>query len=392
MPRKRAPNGNGTIYKRKDGRFEGKVSLPPDPITGETKRKAIYGKTEDEVAKKIRQLSVAVDTGAYQESTKITVKEWLLDVWLPEYCGHLKETTYGLYERHAKNIIVPALGGLKLAKLTAPGVQKFINSLQSREKPLAPKSIKNVHGVLHASLKQAVAVGYIRANPSDACKLPRVERPKIKPIVDDDLNRFLDAIQGHENEREFIVCLFAGLRQGELLGLTWDCIDFDKGTIYLYRQLQFVKPKGGGPGVYKFMQLKNDKTRTVSVAWFVMDTLKEQRRAQAEWRLRAGELWNDGNYVFTDQIGEHIKRNTIYHRYKRVVASIGLPDARFHDTRHTYAINSIRSGVDIKTLQESLGHHTASFTLDVYGHASEQMRQEAADKMDAFYVGLNRHK
>ena len=140
------------------------------------------------------------------------------------------------------------------------------------------------------------------------------------------------------------------------------------------------------------MKLKNDKIRTVKVAQFVMDALKEQRRAQAEWRLRAGELWQDGGYVFTDQTGVHIKRNTIYHRYKRVVASIGLPDARFHDTRHTYAVTSIRSGVDIKTLQESLGHHTASFTLDVYGHVSEQMKQEAADKMDAFYAGLNRHK
>lgn len=391
MARKRAPKGNGTVRQRSDGRWEARAPIGIDPSTGKTKFTYHYAKTEEEAAKWLRKTTAAVDAGVYTESSKMTVAAWL-DVWLEEYTGHLKETTLGLYTRHAKNIISPKLGAIKLSALTAPAVQRFVNDLQKGNKPLAPKSIKNVHGVLHAALQQAVELDYIRMNPAAHCKLPRIEKPPIKPIVDDDLNRFLDAIQGHENEREFIVCLFAGLRQGELLGLTWDCIDFDKGTIYLYRQLQFVKPKDGGPGAYKFMKLKNDKTRTVKVAQFVMDALREQRRAQVEWRLRAGELWQDGGYVFTDQTGVHIKRNTIYHRYKRVVASIGLPDARFHDTRHTYAVNSIRSGVDIKTLQESLGHHTASFTLDVYGHVSEQMKQEAADKMDAFYTGLNRHK
>ncbi|MGI5908438.1 MAG: tyrosine-type recombinase/integrase [Christensenellales bacterium] len=173
--------------------------------------------------------------------------------WIGEYCGHLKESTLTLYRLHIDKIIKPALGSVKLTALTGPSIQAFCNSLQrgdSSTKPKSPKSIKNIHGVLHRALQQAVELSLIRFNPADVCKLPRVARPTIKPLDEADIARFLDAIKGKEYEREFVTALFTGMRQAEILGLTWDCIDFQRGTIHLYHQLQLIR------GEYKLTSLK----------------------------------------------------------------------------------------------------------------------------------------
>ena len=270
--------------------------------------------------------------------------------------------------------------------MTAPDIQKFYNGLQKGDKPLSPKTIKNIYGVFHKALEQAVAVGYIRINPTDVCKLPRAEKPAIKPLDKSDIGNFLAAIDGHRFQRPMIVDLFTGLRLSEIIGLTWDCIDFEQGTIYVYRQLQLIK------GVYKFNSLKNGKTRRITPAPFVMGTLREQRREQNKWRLSAGSAWIDGNFVFTNEIGEHMKQQTLYMNLKRSVAKIGLPETRFHDLRHSYAISAIQSGDDIKTVQENLGHHTAAFTLDVYGHVTDQMKKESANRMEAFIKGIKNSK
>jgi site-specific recombinase XerD len=104
-----------------------------------------------------------------------------------------------------------------------------------------------------------------------------------------------------------------------------------------------------------------------------MEALREQRREQNKWRLAAGSAWMDGNFVFSDEIGAHLARQTIYKQYTKIVADMGLSKLRFHDLRHSYAVASIRAGDDIKTIQENLGHHAAAFTLDVYGHVTEKM-------------------
>lgn len=135
--------------------------------------------------------------------------------------------------------------------------------------------------------------------------------------------------------------------------------------------------------------LKNDKPRIITPAQFVMKTLQEQRRLQAEWRLLAGPAWQEGNFVFTNQLGGHLRKQTVYNRFKSIARSIGIPEARFHDLRHTYAVTSLQAGDDVKTVQENLGHHTAAFTLDVYGHVTDQMKKDSAARMDTF---INRIK
>ena len=145
----------------------------------------------------------------------------------------------------------------------------------------------------------------------------------------------------------------------------------------------------GSHGEYALAPTKNSKGRTLTVAPFVVSVLKRVKHRQLENRLRYGECWTDSGFVFTDDLGAHLKHVTVYKAFKRIVTDMGFPDTRFHDLRHSYAVASIRSGDDIKTVQENLGHATASFTLDVYGHVTEQMKQESAARMEQFIRAVN---
>ncbi len=201
-------------------------------------------------------------------------------------------------------------------------------------------------------------------------------------LDNDAVAAFLAAIEGHQYEAVYFVDLFTGLRQGEILGLAWDSIDFDAGTIFVSKQLIWGRDKRSH---YYLDSLKNDKPRKIKPAAIVMQKLQEQKRRQTEWRLKAGPAWdNPMNLVFTNELGHHLLHHTIYMNFKAIVASMGIPDLRFHDLRHSYAVVALINGDDIKTVQGNLGHHTAAFTLDTYAHVTEQMQNESAARMDAY--------
>lgn len=399
MPRKsntRAAQGTGTIRKKTVTRkgkqytfWEARYTVGHDPGTGKQVQRSITGKTQKEVAQKLKAATAAIDAGTYTTPSKMTVGEWL-DTWADTYLGGVKPRTIEAYRCQIKNHIKPALGAVQLEALNAHTIQNFYNGMESvkeGKKSLSPKSIKNIHGILHKALQQAVAIGYIRFNPSDACTLPRVVRKELKPLDEDATRRFMEAIKGHRYETVFLVTLFTGMREGEILGLTWDCVDFDRGSIIINKQLQ--KTTDGG-STYYLVPTKNGRGRIIAPAPYVMDLLRAQRRKQAAWRLQAGPAWLDHDgLVFTNEMGDHLYHHTIYQNYKRVVASIGLPDARFHDLRHSYAVAAIRSGDDIKTVQGNLGHATASFTLDVYGHVTDQMKQASAARMENYIKSVS---
>lgn len=386
MPRKsntRAAQGAGTIRQRKDGRWEGRYTVGRDPGTGKQVQRSVYGSTQQEVRKKLAQVTVEIDSGTYKDPCKIKLGEWL-DIWVAEYLNDVKPRTIESYTDHIKNHIKPALGAVKLEALTTPAVQRFYNQLGAEKggkTGLSPKTVKNIHGVLHEALQQACKVGYIRTNPVDACTLPRAEKKEIKPLDSDEISAFLKAIQGHRFETVYIVTLFTGLRRGEVLGLTWDAVDFDGGTLLINKQLQKIP---GEKAAFRLVSTKNSKGRTITAAPSIFAVLKRYRAKQAEWRLRAGETWEDSNFVFTDEFGHHLSPHTVYHNYKRIVASIGLPAARFHDLRHSYAVAALKEGDDVKTVQQNLGHHSAAFTLDTYAHDTAEMKRESAARMEKF--------
>jgi integrase len=223
-------------------------------------------------------------------------------------------------------------------------------------------------------------LGYLKVNPANACKLPRIEKPEIKPLDEQQIAAFLKEIDGHQFETLYILTLFSGMRQGEILGLSWQNVDFKAGTITIDRQLQLIR------GVYKHLSVKNDRVRKITPAPAIMQLLKAHKSQQAAAQLKAGAMWeNPFNLVFTNELGINLKRYTVYKYYKQIVKRIGIEESRFHDLRHSYAVAALQSGDDVKTVQANLGHHSAAFTLDQYGHVTEKMRQDSANRMDQFY-------
>lgn len=385
---KRAAQGSGTIRKKtvtRNGQaytyWEARVTVGRDPGTGKQIQRSFSGKTQKEVREKMQAAAVAVNDNNYSEPTKLTLGAWL-DIWEAEYLGDVKPRTKDSYKATIRTHIKPALGAVKLSALSPHDIQRFYNSLQKGEKALSPKTVKNTHGVLHKALQQAVKIGYLKNNPADACELPRVERAEIKPLDSVDIAKFLAAAQGHQFEAVYVVTLFTGLREGEVLGLTWDCIDFEAGTITVKQQLQKER---GGEGKYSLVSTKNGKSRLITPAPSVMAILRKQRITQMEWQLKCYGAWsNPLNLVFTNEVGRNLSAQTVYLHFKKLAQSIGLPSARFHDLRHSYAVAALQAGDDVKTVQETLGHHTAAFTLDIYGHVTDQMRQASAARMEQF--------
>jgi integrase len=382
---RRGAKGGGTIRQRPDGTWEGRFTVGRDPGTGKQIQRSAYGKTQKEVRIKLSQAVAELDQGSYFEPEKMTVGKWL-DIWVKDYLGDIKPNTARSYKSQISNHIKPALGAVKLEALNAHTIQVFYNSIckgEKADKGISPSTLKITHGVLHKALKQAVQNGYIRFNPAESCKLPRVEKKEIKPLDEDDMVAFLNAIKGHQYEVLFTLDLFTGMRQGEILGLKWECVDFENGTILIDKQLQWRNAKNGG---YELCSLKNEKVRVITPAPWVMKQLKTHRGRQTEAKLRAGELWQESGYVFTDELGGHLYHISVYKNYKRLASKIGISASRFHDLRHSYAVASIRSGDDIKTVQGNLGHATAAFTLDVYGHVTDQMKRASAERMDRFII------
>lgn len=383
---KKSAKGSGTIRKKtvtRSGKeytyWEARVTTGRDPGTGKQIQRSFTGKTQKEVREKMQAAAVEINQGTYTAPQRMTVGQWL-DVWTADYLGALKPCTVRTYQGAVKNHIAPGLGAVRLDQLHPHMVQEFINGLE-----LAPGSVRLVYQVLHTALEKAVDLNYIPRNPSDRCELPRRDRKEIHPLDDGQMVALLEAAKGTPLEDLITLALFTGLRQSELLGLTWDAVDLYRGTIHVDKQLARTEHREQG----LFTSPKSGKGRVVVVAASAMAALKRQRRRQSEMQLRAGPLWdNPHRLIFTTAQGGPLDQRTVDYQFQRIVATAGLEGVRFHDTRHTYAVNAIRAGDDIKTVQGNLGHASASFTLDVYGHISEAMQKASAARMEDFIKGV----
>lgn len=376
----RAAQGAGSLRQRPDGRWEARFTFTDE--LGQKKRGSVYADTQKECRQKLTATLRAVDAGSYRKTQRYTVSQWL-DEWISTYCRDLKPLTIEGYKSKANSRIKPYLGNVQLTALNNVKIQKFYNQLlegDSDHAPLSPKSIKNIHGIFHKALKQAHIAGLIPSNPADNVALPKVKKPELYPLMDEDISRFMAAIKGDRFERLFIVALFSGMRQSEIIGLRWDDVDLDAGLITVCRQLQ----KSRSSGEYLFIdETKNGKARIAAIAPSIVTVLKKQRAQQMEWKLAAGPLWNnEHNLVFTDELGHHIKHNTMIYHFKDIVSSLGLDHVRFHDLRHSYAINALQAGDSVKAVQEQLGHYSSAFTMDTYAAVSNTMRKDSQSRME----------
>lgn len=397
MPRKGKKNaqGAGTIRKRTDGRWEARFTTGFDPATGKQVQKSIYGKTQKEVREILTELTLEVDTGTYIEPSKMTLEQWM-KIWLDEYMFDKKWSTIKHYKAQANTSIIPALGRYPLSQLDPHLIQTFYNSLlrgKGREKPLSPKSIRNIHGILSKCLSTAVKLEYMRRNPAESVTLPRVTKKEIKPLTDEQVGKMVAQAGNDGFGTLFKVVVFTGLRLGEALGLTWDCVDFQRKRLTINKQLQKRPLADGG---FVFAPLKNDKVRVIAPAPFVMALLGQWKKQQIEDRLASASLWEGwkddrerrSSIVFTNELGGHLHPQTVYNHFKKLAGSVGAPQARVHDLRHTFAVLSLQNGDDVKTVQENLGHATAAFTLDVYGHVSERMKEASAERMQQYIEAM----
>jgi len=223
----RAAQGAGNIRKKtvvKNGLpytyWEARVTIGRDPGTGKQLRRSFSGKTQKEVREKMQAAAVAINDGDYFEPSKLTVGQWL-DTWAAEYLNSVKPRTVESYKANIKQHIKPAIGALRLSELTAVDVQRLYNGLTNKRsgEPLSAKSKKNVHGTLHKALEKAVALGYIRHNPADKPDLPKIQKAEIKPLADEEMADFLNAINGTEYESVYLVTLFQGCVRERCWGL-----------------------------------------------------------------------------------------------------------------------------------------------------------------------------
>lgn len=379
---KRAAQGAGTIRKKtviRKGReytyWEARITTGRDPGTGKQVQRSFTGKTQKEVREKMQAAAVAVNSGTYIAPQKMTVGQWL-DTWAADYLGGSKPATVTIYKNNIKNHIKPALGAVGLSDLRPRMVQQFINGMN-----LSPASVRLAYKVLHMALEKAVKLEYIPRNPAAGSELPKLEQKEIHPLDDQQVKALLNASRGGDSEHLITVALFTGCRLSELLGLTWEAVDFKQGTITISKQLARPEHRGATP----FISPKNGKPRTITPAASVIDTLRRQQRRQIEQQLKAGPLWDNPHHVvFSTETGEPLYQWKAEKAFSAVVEAAGLSGIRFHDLRHTYAVNAIRAGDDIKTIQGNLGHASAAFTLDRYGHFTERMKQDSAARMDGF--------
>lgn len=379
----RTINKNGQKYTFYRARF-----YIQNPDTGLLEQKETSAPTEKEAIAKMREIQRSVENGTYQpKPSQLTLGQWL-DEWSNNYLNSVKARTVESYKSNISNHFKPSpISKVKLTALTPIQIQKLYNSLRNRTtgEKLSPKTMKNVHGCLHRALQKAVDLGLIRSNPADKADLPKVIPPEIMPLDETDIENFLKEIQGSEYADIFTVTLFLGLREGEACGMTWDEVDFTNGTVTIKHQLQ--KRRGTG-GEYQITSPKNSKARTIHPAPSIMKLLEAIKRKQFLQMQEVSEIWsNELGFVFTHSDGSHFCPQTVYLKFKDIARRIGRPDARFHDLRHSYAVQSLRNGDDIRTLQENLGHHTAAFTLQTYAHATEQMKKDSASRMEAFITG-----
>ncbi|MDD5980611.1 MAG: site-specific integrase [Clostridium sp.] len=374
MAKKRA-NGDGSIRKRKDGRWEGRYVVGHDPVTGKMISRNVLGKTQAEVKEKLRTAIENSKRLDYTRTGKYTVGQWM-DEWFEAYAKvKVRPSSHQTYKGYIENHIKPNIGDIPIEKLTSLQLQKFyrllltegrIPRIESEKQPkgLSAKTVRNINQVISSAMDMAVRHKLILTNPTEGCELPKVEHREMKTLPAEQLGAFLREAKESGVYELYYLDLATGLRRGELLGLKWEDIDLQNGIIHVRRQVARVD------GEVKELPLKTKNSyRNISISQDAVAMLTEM------------EAHRSSDYVFPSSTGGPISPDSVNNMLHRVLKRAGLPSIRFHDLRHTFATLALQNGVDIKTVSGMLGHFSAGFTLDTYAHVTTSAQKEAARTM-----------
>jgi integrase len=367
-------NGEGSITRhKKSGLYMARYTIQTP--TG-TKRKTIYGKEREEVADKLIEALSNRNKGLVFDVDNLKLGEYL-GRWLTDSVRDtVRPTTFERYEQVVRLHIRPALGEVKLKNLTSAHVRGLYR--QKLDAGLSPRSVQYVHVTLHKALKQAIADGLIPRNVTEAVKPPQVRREEMQPLTAEQVKVLFQAAKGDRLEALYVLAVTTGLRQGELLGLRWDDIDLEVGTLQVRRTLTTAK---GGP-VLSAPKTKGSR-RTVKLSQRALEALRSHLARQLEEIDRVGSLWREKGLIFAAEVGEPLRRQYVTaRRFKPLLRRAGLPEIRFHDLRHTCATLLLSENVNPKVVSEMLGHATIAITLDTYSHVLPTMQESAAKAME----------
>jgi integrase len=367
MAKKRG-QGEGSIYQRKDKRWVGQVT-----ITGEKISK--YFKSQREARMWVNETTSRVDDGLTLMGAKTTLEEYLKE-WLVTAQTSVRPKTYEQYSQIVRQHIIPVLGRTKLKDLT-PGMIQSLYNMKLR-KGTSERTVVLIHAVIHRSLNQAMKLGVLGRNPADGVTKPRMKKQEMKVLDENQVMTFLNTAKGTRFELLFYMAVTTGLRQGELLGLKWSDLDWNRGELSIQRQAQRIS----GEGIVFSEPKSSSGKRSIRLGKTTIEKLRSHLNQQQLEREVMGDIWVGHDLIFPSTIGTPMGRSNLWQIFKDLLKKAGLDDMRFHDLRHSAASLMLKEGIHPKVVQEQLGHSDISLTLNIYSHVIPSMKQEVGDKMD----------
>ena len=371
----------GHIRERSPGHWAIVIELR-DPATGKRRRKwhkfaGTKRKAQDECARLISELN----GGLYLEPAKVTVGQFL-DRWLEHIKPLVSPRTHERYGELVTKNLKPLLGAVLLTKLRPMQISEaYAKALSSghrkREGGLAPSTVRYLHVILKASLRQAVRWQVLPRNPLDAVDPPRVERSAMRTYDLPQTADLIDATRGTRMTITVILAVLCGLRRGEIAALRWRNVNLDAGQLAVIESAEQTRA-----GV-RYKKPKGEKGRSVALSARVVNELRGHRVQQAEELLKLGVPLTDEAFVVAQADGSPLQPRTITHQWYLLLANNkALPRIRFHDLRHAHATHMLSSGVHPKIASERLGHSKVGITMDLYSHVMPGMQEDAAARVD----------
>ncbi|MBE3597256.1 MAG: site-specific integrase [Limnochordaceae bacterium] len=378
----RRGNGEGTIYRRKDGMWAAQIVVGRKP-DGRLDRRSVYGKTRAEVAEKLAKLQTARSMGSVPKPTKLSVAEYL-DAWIENHKrfggrgGHgLRPNTYLGYKEAIDKHIKPVIGTMRLTAVAPEHLEAIYRGML--DKKLSVRMAEIAHVTLHKAFKDAVTKGLLPANPCDRVPSPprtryrASDRPR---LAWEQVPKVLDAVRDTRYYLPILLAMAAGLRRGEVLGLTWEHVDFSNGKLYVRQQWNRKDD-----GTWGLVPVKTKASvRDVPIPQDVADALAAHQVTQ---RAQFGNRWSPATLVFDRGDGKPINPADLDHAWADIREKLKLPeDLHLHDLRGSFATWHAQRKTDLKTVSEMLGHADVKVTLELYQSVTETMRKEAAQAIE----------
>lgn len=371
-------HNEGTITERKDGRWEARVFLGYE--NGKPKRKCLYGKTRSEVAAKLARALSDLQNGQALPDERLSLAGFL-EAWLEGTAkARLRFSTYTRYKGLIDKHVTPSLGRIPVGKLTPQQVQRYLTERQASG--LAPRTVIQIRAILRTALNQAVRHSLTPRNAAALADPPKATTFKPTFLDAKQAEALLLAVRGHKLEALVTLALTAGMRIGEILGLTWADIDLDAKTLKVRQQQQRV-----GKTLYTCEPKTERSARSIALTQQAVDALRAHKQIQVdEFRagIDVGRVMS--GRVFTNEKGAPVENGTVLRQFQRLCKDADLPRMRLHDLRHSCATLLLTRGVHPRVVMEILGHSTIAMTMNVYSHVVPEIARDAADAMEAVFA------